>query len=282
MNYRLLFLPVAAALLLPAEAPAQLVSGYRYEHALVGPGGGMAVGQRSGGVVAGPLGASSWGSRSGSYVAPSGATVEYAQRSGAVVGPLGGGWAGSSSYVHAESADRGLTYSRYSSRSTAVGPVGGLAAGRAMAAAVGPFAAPDYLLPGEALAQPVSGFHSERTVVGPDGGVFAEQRTGGVVAGPFGATSGMTRSGSYVAPSGATVEFNERSGAVVGPLGGGWAGSSSYVHAESADRGLTYSRYSSRSTAIGPFGGPAVGPSPAGVGPFGPLGYRRAGGVIWP
>jgi hypothetical protein len=264
----------AAALLLPGEAPAQPAPGYRYQRTVVGPDVGYYNEQGTGGVVAGPLGAASGVTRSGSYVAPGGATVDYSQRSGAVVGPLGGVRGGSASYVHAESADRGLTYSRYSS-STAVGPYGGLAAGRARAAAIGPFAAADYPLPGEAPALPVSGYQYERTVVGPEGGAYNEQGTGGVVAGPLGATSGVTRSGSYVAPSGATVEYNERSGSVVGPLGGGWAGSTPRVHAESADRGLTYSRYSSRGTTFGPVGGVAAGP-------YGAVGYRRSGVFAWP
>src|SRR5690348_16314880 len=84
MNYRILLLLAASALLLPGEARAQLVSGYRYDHAVVGPLGGVSVGQRSGGVVVGPFGATTGMSRSGTYVAPSGATVQYAERSGSV------------------------------------------------------------------------------------------------------------------------------------------------------------------------------------------------------
>jgi hypothetical protein len=122
------------------------------------------------------------------------------------------------------------------------------------------------LLPGAALAQPVSGYRYQRTAVGP-AGAYTEQRSGAVVPGPFGAVAGTTRSGSYVAPSGATLEYAERSGAVVGPLGGVQGGSTSYLHAESADRGKTYSRYSSSTT---------VGPA-AGV-----VGYRRSMGVVWP
>jgi hypothetical protein len=136
MKYRLLFLLAASAFLVPGKAPAQLASDYYYQRAAVGPGGGMYVGQRSGGAVAGPFGAAAGVSRSGSYVAPSGATVEYAERSGAVVGPLGGVRAGSASYVHAESADRGITYSRYSRSGTAVGPYGGVP--------VGPYGAASY------------------------------------------------------------------------------------------------------------------------------------------
>src|SRR5262245_44813636 len=94
------------------------------------------------------------------------------------------------------------------------------------------------LLPGEALAQLGSGYRYERTVVGPGGGVYAEQRSGRAVAGPFGAAVRAERSGSYVAPDGATLEYSHRSGGVVGPLGG-VRGSTSYVHAESADRGRT-------------------------------------------
>jgi hypothetical protein len=90
----------------------------------------------------------------------------------------------------------------------------------------------------------------------------------------------MTRSGSYVAPSGATVEFNEQGRSVVGPLGGGWSGTTSRVHAESADRGLTYSRYSSRSSTSGPVGGVAVGG--VAVGPSGAVGYGRSGAILWP
>src|SRR5262249_42760438 len=59
------------------------------------------------------------------------------------------------------------------------------------------------LVPGEAPAQPASGYQYQRTVVGPGGGVYNEQRGGGTVAGPFGATAGMTRSGYYVASGGA-------------------------------------------------------------------------------
>jgi hypothetical protein len=237
----------------------------------VGPGGGVFNEQRTGGTVAGPFGATSGVTRSGSYVASSGTTAEYAQRGGSVVGPLGGVQGGSTSYVRAQSADGGVASSRYTSRSAAVGPGGGLAAGRAVAAAVGPFAAADYPLPGEAPPPPVSSaYQYERSVAGPDVGYYNEQRSGGTVAGPFGATSGATRSGSYVAPSGATVEYNQRGGAVVGPLGGGYAGSTSRVHAESADRGLTYSRYSSSGTAVGP------------VGPYGAVGYRRPGVIAWP
>jgi hypothetical protein len=275
MRYLPLFLLAASALFLPGEAPGQQTSGYQYDRTVVGPGGGVYYGQRSGGTVAGPFGAASGVTRSGTYVAPNGATVEYNQRSGSVVGPLGGGWAGSTSRVHAESADRGLTYSRYSSRSTAVGPYGGLAAGRAMAAAIGPFAAADYVQPGEVPGQLASDYHYEHSVVGPEGGTYYGQQSGRTVAGPLGMMSGMSRSGSYVAPSGATVEYDERSGSVVGPLGGGWAGTTSRVHAESADRGFTYSRYSSRSTAVGPYGGAAVGP-------YGGVGYRRSAAIVWP
>src|SRR5262245_53905678 len=233
MKYRLLFLLAASAPLLPGVAPAQQVSGYDYERTTVGPGGGVFVGQRSSRTVAGPFGAATGTSRSGSYVAPGGATVEYAQRSGAVVGPLGGGRVSSASYVHAESADRGLTYSRHSSRSSPVGPAGG--------------------------------------------SMFVGQRSTAAVAGPFGTATGVSRSGSYVAPGGATVEYAQRSGAVVGPLGGGRVSSASYVHAESADRGITYSRYSRSSSAIGPAGGVAVGrTTAAAVGPFGAVGYRRS------
>src|SRR5262245_44117697 len=142
MNYRRLILLAASALLLPGKASAQLASGYQYQRTVVGPDGGVYVGQRSGGAIAGPFGAAAGMSRSGSYVAPSGATLEYSQRSGGVVGPLGG-VRGSTSYVHAESADRGLTYSSYSSN-LAVGPVGGVAYGRTTAAAVGPFGAVGY------------------------------------------------------------------------------------------------------------------------------------------
>ena len=168
MNHRLLFLAAAAALLLPAEAPAQLMSGFRYEQSVVGPGGGMHVGQRSGGAIAGPFGASSWESRSGTFVAPSGATVQYAERSGAVFGPLGGMRGASTSYVHAESADRGFTYSRYSSRSVATGPVGGMA--------VGPFGG---------------------VAVGPVGGVTVSRTA--AVAGPFGPV-GYSRAGGMIWP----------------------------------------------------------------------------------
>ena len=143
MTYRLLFLLAASALLLPGEAPAQLAAGYRYERAVVGPGGGMYIGQRSGGAIAGPFGAAAGVSRRGAYVAPSGATVQYGERSGAVVGPLGGVRGGSASYVRAESADRRFTYSRYSSSGLPVGPVGGVAVGR-YSAAVGPFGAVGY------------------------------------------------------------------------------------------------------------------------------------------
>src|SRR5262249_26718989 len=118
----------------------------------------------------------------------------------------------------------------------------------------------------------------ERTVVGPDGGVYSEQRSGRAVAGPFGAAVRAERSGSYVAPDGATLEYSHRSGGVVGPLGG-VRGSTSYVHAESADRGLTYSSYSSN-LAVGPVGGVAYGrTTAAAVGPFGAVGYRRSRGV---
>jgi hypothetical protein len=280
MSYRPLFLLAATAFLLPGQAAGQLTSGYQYERSVVGPGGGTYYGQRSGRTVAGPLGMASGMTRSGSYVAPSGATVEYDERGGSIVGPLGGGYAATTSRVHAESADRGLTYSRYSSRSTAVGLYGGLAAGRAMAAAIGPFGAADYPLPGEAPGPLTSDYQYERSAVGPDGGTYYGQGSGRTVAGPLGMASGMSRSGSYVAPSGATVEYDERSGAVVGPLGGGYAATSSRVHAESADRGLTYSRYSSRSTAFGPYGG--VGYGGVAVGRYGAVGYRRSGAIVWP
>jgi hypothetical protein len=284
MRNRPLFLLAASALLLPGGASGQLTSGFQYQRSVVGPGGGMYYSQRSGGTVAGPFGMTSGVSRSGSYVGPGGATVQYAQRSGSVVGPLGGGWAGTTSRVLAESADGGVAYSRYSS-STAVGPVGGLAygglaAGRAMAASIGPFGAADYSVSGLAPGPLTSDYQYERSAVGPDGGTFYGQQSGRTVAGPFGMASGMTRSASYVAPSGATAEYDERSGAVVGPLGGGWAGSTSRFHAESADRGLTYSRYSSHGTAFGPVGGVAYGG--VAVGPYGAVGYRRSAGIVWP
>src|SRR5262245_33495395 len=142
MNFRQLLLLATSAVLLPGEATAQLGSGYQYERAVVGPGGGASVTQRS--TVAGPFGAATGVSRSGSYVTPSGGTVEYAERSGAVVGPLGYGRAGSASYYHAENADRSISYSRYSRSSSAVGPVGGVAFGRTTAAAVGPFGSAGY------------------------------------------------------------------------------------------------------------------------------------------
>jgi hypothetical protein len=276
MRYQLVFSLAAAAFLLPGEASAQVASGYQYQRTVVGPGGGAYSAQRSVGTVAGPFGATTGVARSGSYVAPGGATVEYNSRSGSVVGPMGGARAGSSSRVYAESGGGGATYSRYSSSSSAVGPVGGLPAGRVMAAAVGPFAAADYAPPVPALPQQVSDYQYERTVMDPEGGVYNEQRTGNSVTGLFGAASGRTRSGSYVAPSGATVEFNEQSGSVVGPLGGGWSGTTSRVHAESADRGLTYSRYSSHSSTSGPVGGGVA------VGPYGGVGYRRSGAILWP
>jgi hypothetical protein len=275
MNHRLLFLLAASAFLLPGEASAQLSSRYRYERTVVGPEGGVSVEQQSSRAVAGPFGAATRVSRSGSYVASSGATLEYSHRYGSVVGPLGG-VRGSSSYVHAESADRGLTYSRLSS-SLAVGPDGGVAYGRTTAA-VGPFGAADDLL-SEMPAELASELSYERTVVGPSGGVSVEEQSSRAVAGPFGAATRVSRSGSYVASSGATLEYSHRYGSVVGPLGG-VRGSSSYVHAESADRGLTYSRLSSN-LAVGP-GGVAYGQTTAAVGPFGAAGYRRSAVIVRP
>jgi hypothetical protein len=136
-------------------------------------------------------------------------------------------------------------------------------------------AAAAFLVPGQARAQLASDYYYQRAAVGPGEGMYVGQRSGGMVAGPFGAAGGMSRSGSYVAPSGATVDYAERSGAVVGPLGGMRAGSASYVHAESADHGITYSRYSRSGTAVGPYGG-------APVGPYGVAGYRRSGAMFWP
>jgi hypothetical protein len=169
MRYQLVFSLAASAFLLPGEASAQVASGYQYQRTVVGPGGGVHSAQRSGGTVAGPFGATTGVAQSGTYVAPGGATVQYNSRSGSVVGLMGGGWSGSSSRVHAESPGGGATYSRYSSTSSAVGPAGGLAAGRAMAAAVGPFAAADYVPPVPALPQQVSGYQYDRTVLDPEG-----------------------------------------------------------------------------------------------------------------
>src|SRR6185369_9122464 len=124
--------------------PVEESSDYYYEHAVVGPGGGAALEQGASEVVAGSLGMATSVSRRVAQTAPDWATYEYSERRGSVVGPLGGTRAGSASYFHAETADRGLTYSRYtSSRSTVgpVGPVGGVAIGRTTAAAVGPFGA---------------------------------------------------------------------------------------------------------------------------------------------
>jgi hypothetical protein len=123
----------------------------------------------------------------------------------------------------------------------------------------------------------------------------------------------MSRSGSYVSPDGATLEYSEQSGTVVGPLGGGRTTSASYTHYESADRGYTYSRYSSsastippvggyavggyavggyrvggvgvaRTTAVGvgPVGGVGVSRTAVGVGPFGGVGYRRSTTIVRP
>jgi hypothetical protein len=278
MKHRLFFLLAAPALLLPGEAPAQFGGGYQYERAVVGPGGGMYVGQRSGGAVVGPFGGAAGFSRSGSYVGPGGATVQYAQHGGTVVGPLGGMRTGSTSYVQAQSPDGGMAYSRYSSRGgVGIGPVGGMVYGQA--AAVGPFGAAGYVLPGAMPAPATSDYNYERSAVGPDGGTLYEEGSGGSYGGLFGGMTGSTRSASYVAPSGATAEYSEQSRSVVGPLGGGWAGTTSRFHAESADRGYTYSRYSSHGTTFGPVGGVAVGGMA--VGPYGAVGYRRSA-VVWP
>jgi hypothetical protein len=259
MKYQLLFSLAAAVLLLPGEAPAQPSSSYQYQRTVVGPEGSVYHEQRAGGVAAGPFGATSGMTRSGSFVGPGGETVEYNERHGSVVGPVGGG---------------GVANNRYSSHA-AVGPVGGLAAGRALTAPIEPFAAADFPLPEGPPGLGASNYQYQRTVVGPEGGEYNEQRTGGGVVGPFGATSGMTRSGSYVGPDGATVEFHQQHGSVVGPLGGGWTGGTTEVHAASADRGLFYSRYSSSGSTFGPVGGAAVGG-------YGAVGYRRSAVVTWP
>jgi hypothetical protein len=158
-----------------------------------------------------------------------------------------------------------------------------------------------FLLPGKAPAQVPSGYHYERTVLGPGGGVYTEQRQGSVMAGPFGAAGGMTRDAYYTAPSGENIQYHERGGGVVGPLGGMRGVSSSYLRYENADQSFTYSRFSGSSTAAGPYLGPygAVGAYGAvggygavraygavggygAVGPYGAVGYRRSRMVVWP
>jgi hypothetical protein len=243
----------------------------------------MAYEQGSRVTVPGPFGPATTASRSGYYVAPSGAIVRYGEQSGAVVGPLGDVRSGASSYVHAESADRGLTYSRYSHSPLSFGPTQSLAYRKAQAEALGPFGGPDYPPPPALPPEPPPDYSYPPGVLGPAEGVAVDQRSSSTYAGPFGMTTSGTRNSYYVAPSGATVQYAERSGSVVGPLGGTRSGSISYLHAESADHGVTYSTSRSHYGGVGPVGGVAVGGTMAvGVGPFGAVGYRRAGVIVGP
>jgi hypothetical protein len=281
MNYRSLLVLVGSAVLLSGEANAQPAD-YYYQRAVVGPGGGVSVAQRSGVAVPGPFGTTATTSRSGYAVTPGGGTVGYAERSGAVVGPLGGVRAGSASYVRAGYPNSSVAYSRYSRSPLPVGPVGGVAVTRTTAAAVGPFGAADYLPPVELPPEQTSDYDYERTIVGPDVGHAVERGSGSAVAGPFGAASSRTRSGYEVNPSGGTVEYEHRSGSVVGPLGGTRSSSASYVHAENADRSVTYSYYGRRSLGVGPSDPLGIARSMAATGPFGSVGYRRTGVYIGP
>jgi hypothetical protein len=260
MSNRLLFLLAAPAVFLPGQALAQFSSGYQYERSVVGPGGGVAVTRQSSVSVGGPFGAAHRVAQSGTFVSPTGGTVQYSERSGSVVGPLGGVQTGSTTFVH-----------RASYSSVGVGPVGGVAVSQTTTAAAGPFG-PAYISP-EAPPASAASYHYERSVVGPGGGVSVMQHSSVAVGGPFVPAFTAPRAGSAIAPNWATVESSERSATVVGPLGGVRSASASYLHAETADAKLSYSRYS-RSSSVGPVGGVAVSRTTAAFGPFG------VGGVI--